>query len=470
LRLRRNLVLLVALGRGWEVVENLRRVLLSGLMSILVTSQVTQMLMSLLVSYLSLRAYIIYKPFKEGSDNLTAQAAQAVMVFNTLFIMWLGLGADQTSRRIGQALPLVIVVLNIGLGLVVGGMVARDFIFHSVGATAPARQRMRRRLMTYGEDTRKWANRRRATMMVATASPRVVAPSASSARARPIAVTPGGASRFGPSEAGRGDLAFDFGGPSGGDPGGQQVNPLFAPAARTRRQRNGTLLANVRQSVTHGLQRGSVAGKSRASLRVSQASSSLTGTNNDTTPVGTRKVFTMLGESNPQERPDVASPAGEGRPSGAMPRSRRSPASLPLVARRSTASVLDAITSVLRAEPAGPKRFNTSPETEELDLDALATREQKEREVESISFEAGSAHAGMRQPGDRAWSADALNPLFAHDATGEAEIAVTMEVSSAGGSDRHQVSNPLLSTELGPGDGLAAIGNGDCSESEEAAS
>jgi hypothetical protein len=203
-------------------------------------------------------------------------------------------------------------------------VVARDFIFHSARATAPARQRTTRRLVTYGEDTRTWANRLRTTVM---ARWRAVL-SASSARARPIAVTPGST--------------------SAGDPSGQQVNPLFASIARTRRQRNGTLLANVRQSVTHGLHRGAGPGKSRALLRVSQVPSSLAGTNHtrsSSSRAATRKVSLLLDESNPHERSEI----------------------------------------------------------------------------------------------------------------GEAEVAVTVDVSSAGGSERHQVLNPLLSTELAPGDDVEAI-------------
>jgi hypothetical protein len=404
------------------VSENLRRVLLSGLLGMLFESRVTQLLLSLLVSYLSLRSHITFKPFKNPSDNWVAIVAQAVTVFNTLFLLWLGMGAERKSQAVGQTFPLVITVFNISLVGFVGGLTLFDFSSRASTATAPARQRFRQRVTAYVSGLRTPVNWNWTTMRSRWSLARGLT--------RRATVIP---------DAGVQDPALGFGGHGDENPGGQGLNPLFSPTARPRRQRHVGSLAVVRQSRTLGLHRTTGLERSQGPLRVSHKGTS--------TPEAALELVSQ------RERPEGASRADEG------PQRLGGSSGNTLGGGRRSGVIAGTLTRVsVLIGPAAPKRWNVVSETEQLDLDALGPAHQVSNPLfahaltpeAEVAVTLDDAFAGSSRP---AQGSGALgpglptsNPLFAHVATGEAEVAVTLDDAYAGSVPPlgQAASNPML--------------------------
>jgi hypothetical protein len=174
-----------------------------------------------------------------------------------------------------------------------------------------------------------------------------------------------------------------------------------------------------------------------------------------------------------QERPEAASPPGAGDADETLPRPRRSRAS------RARTSVLGVLTSVGRAQPAGPVRFSVVRDTEQLHLDALGAKGRVERAVELGSLFPESGRAAKGEPRGRAGcpAAGESNPIFSHDPTSEAQVAVALDDTFAGTTSTRpggpssplasaQVSNPLFSSRHASG-GLTGVDATQGSEAED---
>lgn len=79
----------------WEVLESIRRLLMTSLIGILSSGgDVTQVLCALILSLISVRVYSQYEPFIDDSDNLLAEGLAVILAITFLWTLFVAVGAD----------------------------------------------------------------------------------------------------------------------------------------------------------------------------------------------------------------------------------------------------------------------------------------------------------------------------------------------------------------------------------------